>query len=399
MKNFLAVVLFAVLASGLSAQEPVRYGDPYYWFLPYSDTATFISQSAVNCIFYVPDSNVSILGLAVTLRESYRNDTTLRYVVRLYERMDKDDQGFGFWMTDSLHSGNRGDIVRDFIYSASAPTPFSEKVEVDEFYFDSIHNVHDTIVMYVFCLHSGNSVAGGGLVCGAADQRMTHPAVLGNMLCDGFSLTSSSAEMDSCTYLMKYVGNWGGIFPIIGFRCDSVVRGLRSYASQGMVLWNDYPTERYQVAVGYGNKPVDSAFAVFTTTDTVVNLDTMPHGVTLGVWVRSMCRYTTSTYDTVVWGPWSNMAVVNMPVSGIDIVESGVDFVLSPNPAAGTVRLTCEEAVQKVEMLDVAGRRVLMRRGPLPADGLIDLRPFPSGIYTVHVTTPSGIGIQRLVVE
>ena len=154
MKNFLAVVLFAVLASGLSAQEPVRYGDPYYWFLPYSDTATFISQSAVNCIFYVPDSNVSILGLAVTLRESYRNDTTLRYVVRLYERMDKDDQGFGFWMTDSLHSGNRGDIVRDFIYSASAPTPFSEKVEVDEFYFDSIHNVHDTIVMYVFCFSS-----------------------------------------------------------------------------------------------------------------------------------------------------------------------------------------------------------------------------------------------------
>lgn len=205
--------------------------------------------------------------------------------------------------------------------------------------------------------------------------------------------------MDSCTYLMIYVGNWGGIFPIIGFRCDSVVTGLRSSPSQGRVLWNDNGTEMYQVAVGYGNKPVDSAFWVFTTTDSVLYLDTLEHGVSLGVWVRIMCRYTTSTYDTVVWGPWSSKAILYMPLADIDVVEPGVDFLLSPNPAAGTVRLTCEEAVQKVEMLDVAGRRVLMRRGPLPADGLIDLRQLPSGLYTVHVTTPSGIGIQRLVVE
>lgn len=416
MKKLFAIALFSVLVSGLSAQEPViRMDDTNYWFTPYGDaTVSFTYPFSVCNIIYVPDSTTAIVGIAVTGYDSTFNDSNFHYSTVLYERMNYDDTAPGFWLTECMPR-TWNERHRFFEYCATEDTLVTR---VEEFYFDRIHYVSDTFIVGVADIyHDGEWNLGYGLIgiwrvnfidISQYTTLWVQKTIRGysdhadgiyekHISCERFNIGTSI--QDSCHRFIHGYASWGGIFPIIGFRCDSVVTGLRSYPSQGRVLWNDNGTEMYKVAVGYGNKPVDSAFAIFTTTDTVVNLDTMPHGVTLGVWVRSMCRYTTSTYDTVVWGPWSSKAILYMPRANIDVVEPGVDFLLSPNPAAGTVKISCDEPVLNVEMLNVAGRRVLSCKGPLPADGLIDLCQLPSGLYTVHLTTPSGIGIQRLVVE
>lgn len=416
MKKLFAIALFSVLVSGLSAQVPIRYGDPNYWFVPYGNVVTGgVAYGSAFTSLYVPDSTTPVLGIAVTASDMVCSDSNFHYNAVLYEKLNPyDDTNPGFWLTECMPR-TFNERHRSFEYCGSDDTVIAM---VEEFYFDHIHYMSDTFVVGVadFRYNDGYLFPDGynwGLVqiwrhqyadwdsarywaMRSVVQQNPHNS---HITCEGFHLVDSHSDQDSCHRLVQIYDNWGGIFPIIGFRCDSVVTGLRSYPSQGRVLWNDNGTEMYKVAVGYGNKPVDSAFWVFTTTDSVLYLDTLEHGVSLGVWVRSMCRYTTSTYDTVVWGPWSSKAILYMPLADIDVVEPGVDFVLSPNPAAGTVKISCDEPVLNVEMLNVAGRRVLSCKGPLPADGLIDLCQLPSGLYTVHVTTPSGIGIQRLVVE
>lgn len=410
MKRLSAILIFVAFVAVASAQEPIRYGDSCYWFIPYCEaTNTHSSQggAALN-IIYVPDSTTPVVGIAVTGNSSYC-DTNVHYNAVLYERMNPRDSGYGFWLTECMpRIGN--ERHRFFEYSAITDTVVAR---VEEFYFDHIHYVGDTFIVGVAdFMYDGDETIGynygliqimrtdgwidTSCITRTIQNYNSTNLILAHISCEGFNLTYNYSSQDSCHRLVRGVGNWGGVFPIIGFRCDTAVRNLHAVLSEGLVAWDNDESALYQVAVGMYNKPPDSAFMVFTTADTAVVLDTLPHGEYYGVWVRRQCHYAMATYDTVVWSPWGNRMLVYMPLS-IEAAASGVPFTMSPNPASGTVRLTCGEAVLAVEVTDLTGRRVLARQQP--NNGQLDISTLPAGIYTVHVTTPSGIGVQRLVVD
>ena len=83
--------------------------------------------------------------------------------------------------------------------------------------------------------------------------------------------------------------------------------------------------------------------------------------------LHKACRYTTSTYDTLVWSEWSSPAgFAFSPAAGITPVESSqsLSFSLFPNPASGSVTIVVDEesGVGNEELLlavlDLSGREI-----------------------------------------
>ena len=72
--------------------------------------------------------------------------------------------------------------------------------------------------------------------------------------------------------------------------------------------------------------------------------------------------------------------------------------VVMPNPATGQVKVVSSFGLTAVEVYDAAGRRVLSR----DAQGLqtrIDVSAWPRGAYVVHIHTPHGTAVKKLLVE
>lgn len=83
---------------------------------------------------------------------------------------------------------------------------------------------------------------------------------------------------------------------------------------------------------------------------------------------------------------------------GIDGRETQ-NFVISPNPAHGSVNITCERYVGAVlTVLDMAGHE-RVRRTLTTAVTQLPLTSFSTGVYYVTVVSPSGSCTQKLVVE
>ena len=208
---------------------------------------------------------------------------------------------------------------------------------------------------------------------------------------------------------------WGVFFPIIGFRCGPIKHyWLDSYTGDSAVLhW--YRVEQgtlYNVRLTGS----DGSDTTFVTADTTITLTPLSDSVRYNVTLRKQCHYCTSNYDTIVYGQWtpSNIAFGTAYVDttgggssdttggGTEgIVEArGVDFVLSPNPAHGSVQvLLPDEAMGgRLTLCDLAGREVsaFEVRGP-KVD--IDVSALSKGAYLVKLATAKGIVSHRLLVQ
>ena len=85
---------------------------------------------------------------------------------------------------------------------------------------------------------------------------------------------------------------------------------------------------------------------------------------------------------------------VTMTYTGSLAVElaTAVAVKLYPNPTQGMVNVQAE-GVRTVEILDMAGRTVMVRN----QGGLIDLSRLGRGVYTVRITTSEGVGMKQVV--
>ena len=195
----------------------------------------------------------------------------------------------------------------------------------------------------------------------------------------------------------------GLVFPIIGFHCKLTAPGLTlvdTAATTATVSWNSIdPTDEYALRITYTKHWTSTEFY---TSDTVFQFTGLNPGGTYQVQVSRGCRYTTTSYDTVVYSNGSDSIQFTLPkqTEGIDEAE-GLPFDLQPNPASGSVVLTLD-AVEggTVTVTDLAGREVLQQ--PLQPGAKrhkIDIGQLPAGAYLVRVATPTATGTRRLLVR
>ena len=124
-------------------------------------------------------------------------------------------------------------------------------------------------------------------------------------------------------------------------------------------------------------------------------------------YVRTVCR----EYDTLRWSRWSSPMYFRLHHEedtthpgdvGVPDDEGDLSrFVqLMPNPASGSVVVMSSYGIDRVEVYDVRGNRVLEQKGQNWATYTgFDVSAWTKGAYVVLVHTPVGTTARRLMVQ
>ena len=135
------------------------------------------------------------------------------------------------------------------------------------------------------------------------------------------------------------------------------------------------------------------------TEDDVATLDAQPWlGYSFVVWNdgdTTNPRQVVVTQDTLFTATFQN----NSPL-GIENAEGGLDLSIAPNPADGSVAVTCGDGVEggSVAVRDLLGK--VVKQGRMH-EGVcrMDLSDLPGGIYYLTLTTPQGSATLKLLVR
>ena len=202
-------------------------------------------------------------------------------------------------------------------------------------------------------------------------------------------------EDEGCNY-----GSFTFLWPIIertGDTCPEV-QGLRwsrlGSGTTAFVQWDAGTNHRdWQLSYGPPGTPAGEGTVVDCPPAQCV-LPGLAAGQAYDVYVRARCRFARDE-----WTGWSGPLEIGFggPGEGIDGVE-GVHAELTPNPAAGRVRVSCGEALRVVEVYDLQGRRMLAQEATGTTLDL-DISTLAAGRYTVIVHTAEGTGAKALVVR
>ena len=186
-------------------------------------------------------------------------------------------------------------------------------------------------------------------------------------------------------------------------------------AGSALFGWSN-PTEHtlYQLAYGPYDMPLDS-LQVVETTGSYYELSgrLLSQDVYYQARLRAKCHHACPVHDTVMWTAWSDTVFFytgdHMPDTshhsgqpeGIAEAQGQAAFVLSPNPAHGSVTLTLSHTPAEgttLTVFDGMGREVL--RQPLREQVTrIATSGFAAGVYTLTVSGPQGTASRRLSVE
>ena len=86
------------------------------------------------------------------------------------------------------------------------------------------------------------------------------------------------------------------------------------------------------------------------------------------------------------------------PGEGIEGVATDIAAELTPNPATGRVKVACAEAMRKVEVYDMQGRRCLAQEVQ-GTETVLDISALTAGRYTVLLHTATATAAKALVVQ
>ena len=136
-------------------------------------------------------------------------------------------------------------------------------------------------------------------------------------------------------------------------------------------LWRAGDTALYQLAF-YSYPDSSLVFETDALSDTTFTLcdSIVPASMVDGsymVRLRKACDYTASAFDTIVWSDWGEprQFLYMHSTAGIDATDGQTPvFLLSPNPAKGTVTVEMGEtqrdaSLQTIQVVDMEGRVVL----------------------------------------
>ena len=195
------------------------------------------------------------------------------------------------------------------------------------------------------------------------------------------------------------------IFPIVAPPCyapeapeaDSLDRGV-------FVLRWDNLCDTVQVSVAPDTVAPEQGM-LFTLSDTTSLLLDLGAGRRCLARLRCRCPQVEG-----VWSPWSEPVVLYHdtvsaggdepgPEPGTGVTTAGaVLWTLTPNPATGRVRVSCGEAMRKVEVYDMQGRRCLAQEVQ-GSETVLDISALAAGRYTVLLHTATATAARPLIVQ
>jgi hypothetical protein len=89
----------------------------------------------------------------------------------------------------------------------------------------------------------------------------------------------------------------------------------------------------------------------------------------------------------------------NCTVGVLPFLKAGGSFQIQPNPGMGLFHLISKDGLKPTEIRVIDSQGKLLSTKTSEEKDLIDLRKFPSGLYTVQILSPSGIEFLRVMKE
>lgn len=207
-------------------------------------------------------------------------------------------------------------------------------------------------------------------------------------------------------------GYWGGFFPILELPCPKPAKPHvgPNYAGDVTLRWAPGDTSLYQLAF-HTYQDDTPVYTTDTLTDTLFHLvDSLaPAAMADGrytVRIRKACNYMDSPYHTIVWSDWSEPMQFLYMHRREGLVGPGTEilpFSLTPNPTAGDATLTFDTPLPADATLEVYGPDGrLLDSFTLPAGTAfhrLATASYSSGLYLLHLVTPSAAGTQKLSIQ
>jgi hypothetical protein len=428
-RTLIALLTFFVAHIAWSQGDTVRYMDPWYKFNPYDkelvypgsidsytwNSYAYMGRTVIHTYVWSPGD--TIFGVAITMDTIIIDDENFvpsnpeesTFIALLFEKSGWMPHGPMAHLVDSV-GAKRSPLTRRCFFDYGW-VPDTERVQpCTEFYFDTPHtsfnndtffvgydwpSYHDSVfyrLRYALEETEADMTTGTWALDVTNHYTQTYP-LSSNMNFYGqwFTNIFSSAN-NTCRVL------WGGMFPIVKLRCSRPpVLTLEEHTDNSQrVSWTMGSDGGYQLSIGpYGSAPAEGE--VVTVYGNEYTFDTEADSI-YSAWVRRSCRYTTASYDTLVWGEWSHPVTFRTAVSGGGSDTLAIDGNLFVEEAVVTARKGCI-AVQglaqgeQAEVYDMKGCRV----ATVTADREVCV-PVPAGVYMVRLLSRHGSSHRRVVV-
>ncbi len=375
--------------------KPVQYG----WLT----TKELVQQ-------YVTNDTLTIYGVAFTVynywqaqvyNPYHRNQTHFSAIVNTLKQYmpNPPTRGYEYIMqTEDTVTMNRSHPrFCWFLYKDDCNMEKSVLRPCYELYFDTPDHINiltDTFYVGYQWLNEGVEYFCPQLYGGEYDGSLTQT------LYASHSLVGDTAYARMSGRLFPYPNLWGVAFPIIGFRCGPMeeywVDSLA--ADSALVRWRKVEQGTLFNVRLVGS---DGSDTTYVTADTSLALGGLADTVRYNVMLRKQCRYTTTNYDTTVYGAWlSTLSFGHGPEAGVGVAAvQGEAFFLVPNPARERVSVVLPASMQggRLSVLDMAGRERMALPVQEPVEDL-DVSALSPGIYLVRITTARDVSTRRLLV-
>ncbi|MBQ6069129.1 MAG: T9SS type A sorting domain-containing protein [Bacteroidales bacterium] len=184
-----------------------------------------------------------------------------------------------------------------------------------------------------------------------------------------------------------------------------------NYTDMVTVQWSpDSLHNEYELSYGREGTPPDAGTIVSLRNTTRWQFtDTSYSDTPMVAYVRTVCR----EYDTLRWSGWGSPVYWRLHYDApVDTTHQGGIAVpdedgglsrfvrLMPNPASGNVVVRSSYGIDRLEVYDVRGERVLDRKVPTRATSAgFSVSGWAKGAYVVLVHTPAGVMAKRLLVK
>ena len=265
---------------------------------------------------YIPHDNVTVYGIALTLR-SWTGANIIYQNPNYHAVLMQRAQGVPDSILDYHNPGSNPVHItfRTLSYLDSMPldtTQQSMYFTKFRYEFYGQNKPFDTVTCYE--LYFDNP------------QVMTDTFYVGRKMIDVSNLAAEYSGFKPITSYIRYFwysglldttmfsdhnpNDWGFVFPIIGFHCNPLDEEnhsllLTDITNNGATVhW--YSVEEgatYNVRVSSVDGSVDT---VVVTTDSSYTFSGLPTNTRYTVQVRKQCYYATASYDTTVYSPWTS---------------------------------------------------------------------------------------------